>query len=81
MPVDHPNMKIINKIILDLLSAIEYVHSKDYVHRDLKPGNIVISEKYEIQVIDFGAGKEAKGDKTVSTLHAMSDDYSPHEIH
>ena len=34
-----------SKIIKGLLSAVEHVHSKNYVHRDLKPENILIDDE------------------------------------
>jgi serine/threonine protein kinase len=43
-------------IIKSLLSAVEHVHSKNYVHRDLKPENILIDEEHDfrsIKLADF----------------------------
>lgn len=40
-----------------MLSAVEHVHSKNYVHRDLKPENILIDEEdnlASIKLADFG---------------------------
>ena len=34
----------IKKIMYNLLSAICYLHSKGVVHRDLKPGNVLINK-------------------------------------
>ena len=45
------------KIIEKVLLAINYIHQKDLVHRDLKLENILYSDKNddsEIKVIDFG---------------------------
>lgn len=39
------------------MSAVEHVHSKNYVHRDLKPENILINNENDlssIKLADFG---------------------------
>eukprot|EP01097_Dermamoeba_algensis_P008356 TRINITY_DN554_c0_g1_i1.p1 TRINITY_DN554_c0_g1~~TRINITY_DN554_c0_g1_i1.p1 ORF type:complete len:240 (-),score=38.52 TRINITY_DN554_c0_g1_i1:838-1521(-) len=41
----------------ELISAMEYIHSKGIIHRDLKPENILLDEKMHIRVIDFGTAK------------------------
>ncbi|EGC32729.1 hypothetical protein DICPUDRAFT_95210 [Dictyostelium purpureum] len=38
----------------EVLKGIEYLHSKNICHRDLKSGNIMISVKGEVKIIDFG---------------------------
>lgn len=37
-----------------ILSAIEYIHKNKVIHRDLKLGNLFLSEKMEIKLGDFG---------------------------
>lgn len=37
-----------------LLSALEYLHSKNIVHRDLKPENILLGDLFEMKLADFG---------------------------
>ncbi|MFZ1748620.1 MAG: adenylate/guanylate cyclase domain-containing protein [Saprospiraceae bacterium] len=41
-------------IATGLVEAVAYIHSKGIVHKDINPNNILISEKNEIILIDFG---------------------------
>lgn len=40
--------------LLQIISALSYIHGKKVIHRDLKIGNLLISEKMEIKLGDFG---------------------------
>ncbi|MHB2017365.1 MAG: serine/threonine-protein kinase [Candidatus Xenobia bacterium] len=46
---------------LQVLAALEHAHSQGVVHRDIKPGNIMITTGGQVKVMDFGvaAVKEA----------------------
>lgn len=46
--------RIMNKI----LEAMQFVHEKNFVHRDMKPSNIMIRNDERICILDFGIAKD-----------------------
>lgn len=46
--------------IAETILAIESVHKHDYIHRDLKPDNILLDKDGHIKLTDFGLCKHAQ---------------------
>lgn len=44
----------IKKTFYDICRAIEYIHSFNFIHRDIKPENILLNNKDQVKLCDFG---------------------------
>lgn len=44
-------------VVTGMIRGMAFLHSKKVVHRDLKPQNIMLSEAFEVKIVDFGVSK------------------------
>lgn len=74
-------------LLLQVAAAVSHAHARLVVHRDLKPGNILVTAEGRVRLLDFGIAKLMEGDRTQETAltrqvgAALTLDYaSPEQI-
>lgn len=46
--------------LYQLLRGMKYIHSANVIHRDLKPGNLLVNSDCELKICDFGLARGFK---------------------
>ncbi len=60
------------EMIADVCAALEFSHRHGIVHRDVKPGNVMITQDGRVKVMDFGIAHNLAGRDTANTdSHAV----------
>jgi WD40 repeat protein/tRNA A-37 threonylcarbamoyl transferase component Bud32 len=58
------------QLVQKIAEALEYAHRAGIIHRDVKPSNILIDERGEPQLTDFGLARQVAGAPTL-TVHGQ----------
>ena len=53
----HLNFEEGSNILVKVLEALQYAHSKGVVHRDIKPSNIMRTDSGDVKITDFGIAR------------------------
>ncbi len=71
------------RIIEGVLTALEYSHRAGVVHRDIKPGNIMITQSGQVKVMDFGIARAVSDSAATvaqtSTILGTAQYFSPEQ--
>lgn len=70
------------RYILQVAEALKYIHQRKMNHLDVKPANIMLNEKDEAVLIDFGLSKQyqtATDAPTTTGIAGLSEGYAPLE--
>ncbi|CAD8193688.1 unnamed protein product [Paramecium octaurelia] len=70
----------IKQILLQLSNALSYLHQLDYVHRDIKLENVMMTQEPLVKLIDFGLSVYLDSNKQYSR-HCGTSTYMAPELH
>lgn len=65
--------------IVEVGKALSILHSAQFLHRDIKPDNIMLAEDGRIVLIDFGAARDFTRDSTARYTTMLTPGYAPLE--
>ncbi len=66
-------------ILMPILDGLREVHAKNFLHRDIKPQNIYLTTGNRAILLDFGAARQAMGERSRSISVVLSEGYAPYE--
>ncbi|XP_065881894.1 mitogen-activated protein kinase homolog NTF3 [Euphorbia lathyris] len=66
--------------LLQLLRGLKYLHSANILHRDLKPGNLLINANCDLKICDFGLARTSNGKGQFMTEYVVTRWYRGPEL-
>ena len=70
----------LQRLLEEVLSGLAVMHEAGYVHRDIKPGNLMLREEDgSAVVLDFGAARQAVGRRSKAITSILTPGYAPIE--
>jgi len=70
----------IESVMIQLIDVVSHAHAMGIIHRDIKPGNIMVKPDGTIKLLDFGAAKELMGKEMSDTVTGSRPFMSPEQI-
>uniref|UniRef100_A0A2P2JPR7 Mitogen-activated protein kinase n=2 Tax=Rhizophora mucronata TaxID=61149 RepID=A0A2P2JPR7_RHIMU len=66
--------------LFQLLRGLKYLHSANILHRDLKPGNLLVNANCDLKICDFGLARTSRGNEGFMTEYVVTRWYRAPEL-
>ncbi|CAN8257721.1 unnamed protein product [Cochlearia groenlandica] len=66
--------------LFQLLRGLKYLHSANILHRDLKPGNLLVNANCDLKICDFGLARTSRGNEQFMTEYVVTRWYRAPEL-
>jgi eukaryotic-like serine/threonine-protein kinase len=72
--------KEVASVVIQLTDVVAHAHDLGVIHRDIKPGNVMVRPNGTIKLLDFGAAKELKEKEMSATVTGSRPYMAPEQI-
>jgi len=60
------------RLVLRVCAAVQHAHERGVIHRDLKPGNVLVESSGQPKVLDFGVARAMNADLDVESVYTQA---------
>lgn len=72
-----PDLEALLRLFIPLCEAVQYAHRNLVIHRDIKPGNVLVDASGQPHLLDFGIAKLLQGAEFAHTAPRTATGFSP----
>lgn len=71
---DHRRLDVRGRVrlFIDVCAAVQYAHAQLVVHRDLKPGNVMVDDRGTVRLLDFGISRLLDDEHETGTMVTLA---------